>query len=643
MKKTISNIKIYSKEKYKNNNLIIKKTKLTWMEYYELAKTYYNYYGNLNIIAKFKTINGINYDENGFPLGTWIITQRQKRKNDSKLTDEQIELLDKINMRWDNIDRMSEWMEKYNLAKTYYEHHGNLEIPFDFKTKDGINFDNDGFSLGTWIIAQRQVRKGNYNSKITDEQINLLDKIDMRWDKIDTIGIWMKRYDLAKTYYKHHGNLEIPYDFKTVNGYDFDENGFGLGTWLHTQRLTYRDKNSKLTDEQINLLNEIGMRWDNITSNERWMKNYNLIKNYYDYNGNLSIPIDFKTKNGINYDEDGYYLRNWIHNQRQALLENNSIILTKEQIKLLKKIGISHENADILPQWLKKYELAKTYYNHYGNLEIPYDFKTTNGIDRDENGIAIGYWIANQRHALKNKYHYRITDKQINLLNEIGMRWDNIDRMSEWMQKYNLAKAYYEYYKNLEIPTRFKTTNGINYDKNGIALGNWIMTQRLAYQGNSNNKITDKQIELLNEINMRWNNMESIDKWMQKYNLAKAYYEHYHNLDIPYNFKTKNGIDYTENGFALGTWLNNQRQAYKGNSNQKITDKQISLLEKIAINWFSNNKFEKEEITSENLQRKNIEMKNRLYSLLSKYEDSYLPSKEELNNNFNNELSSNKK
>ena len=242
MKKTISNIKIYSKEKYKNNNLIIKKTKLTWMEYYELAKTYYNYYGNLNIIAKFKTINGINYDENGFPLGTWIITQRQKRKNDSKLTDEQIELLDKINMRWDNIDRMSEWMEKYNLAKTYYEHHGNLEIPFDFKTKDGINFDNDGFSLGTWIIAQRQVRKGNYNSKITDEQINLLDKIDMRWDKIDTIGIWMKRYDLAKTYYKHHGNLEIPYDFKTVNGYDFDENGFGLGTWLHTQRLTYRDK-----------------------------------------------------------------------------------------------------------------------------------------------------------------------------------------------------------------------------------------------------------------------------------------------------------------------------------------------------------------------------------------------------------------
>lgn len=57
------------------------------------------------------------------------------------------------------------------------------------------------------------------------------------------------------------------------------------------------------------------------------------------------------------------------------------------------------------------------------------------------------------------------------------------DRLTmTWEDYYELAKAYYEHHRNLEIPFRFKTNDGCNYDENGIVgLGHWIRNQRTQY------------------------------------------------------------------------------------------------------------------------------------------------------------------
>ena len=54
------------------------------------------------------------------------------------------------------------------------------------------------------------------------------------------------------------------------------------------------------------------------------------------------------------------------------------------------------------------------------------------------------------------------------------------DRLTKtWEDMYAYAKTYYEQYGNLEVPQRFKTNNGYEYDENGIInLGKWIYTQR---------------------------------------------------------------------------------------------------------------------------------------------------------------------
>ena len=98
---------------------------------------------------------------------------------------------------------------------------------------------------------------------------------------------WEAYYEIAKAYHKHHGDLEIPYRFRTINGYEYDENGVLLGNWIMHQRSAY--KNKKLNDEQIKLLNEIGMIWD--VRDMGWRRKYNLAKKYYEHHGNFEIPL----------------------------------------------------------------------------------------------------------------------------------------------------------------------------------------------------------------------------------------------------------------------------------------------------------------------------------------------------------------
>ena len=294
---------------------------------------------------------------------------------------------------------------------------------------------------------------------------------------------------------------------------------------------------------------------------------------------------------------------------------------------------LKFEICDRSEVWNEKYNLAKIYYEHYGNLEIPQTFKTTNGVDSDENGITLGKWISTQRQAYQGKSSCKITEEQIKKLEQIGMRFETYDRSGVWNKKYNLAKMYYEHYGNLEIPVTFKTTNGIDYDEKGIALGNWISTQRQAYQGQSGYKITEEQTKKLEQIGMIFEIRSEV--WNKKYNLAKIYYEHYGNLEIPQTFRTTNGIDYDEKGIALGTWISTHRQAYQGKSKSKITEEQIEKLEQIGHKWYptdnKDKKAQSEQITSSNTKQKQIEILNRVKSYLNNYDSSSLPTKNEIN------------
>ena len=302
---------------------------------------------------------------------------------------------------------------------------------------------------------------------------------------------------------------------------------------------------------------------------ETWEDCYALALVYFNHYQNSDIPTNFKTKNGITFDEDGISLGTWCHTQRSKKAK-----LTDERMQKLKQINFRFEDKNDLI-WQQKYELAKKYFEYYKNSDIPADFKTKDGIAYDKNGVYLGKWCEHQNQRKRKNI---LTKERTKKLNDINFNFENKLEIS-WYKMYNLVKKHYEHYGTTEIKKDFKTKDGITFDKTGVSLGSWCDNQRIRQE-----KLSQEKRRKLEEINFRFESKDEL-YWQKMYNLAKKYYEHYGNLEISSKFKTKNGIDYDENGETLGSWKENQRAAFKKNT---LEEEKIQKLKLINFNFESN-------------------------------------------------------
>lgn len=317
--------------------------------------------------------------------------------------------------------------------------------------------------------------------KVIDEYRKIVDILDNIY--LDATFTWDDWYKLAKNYYESNGHLIVPHRFKTKNGITEDEQGYNLGNWILNQRY----KHELLSDIRIEMLNEIGMIWNNINdvNFNRW---YSLAKNYYNQYGHLNVPFDFKTTDGVNEDSTGIELGKIISQKRREKVSSK----VKEALDEIEMIWDLREfNQNIY------YELAKNYYNHYGHLDIKNNFITKDGITEDEEGIKLGRWIQRLRADYNNK---KLSPEEIDRMNELEMIWGRQDKI--WNDYYKLAKYYFDHIGNLNLKSRFKTSNGIDYDPNGIALGGWLQRQKNDY---INNRLSSKRIQKLEQIGIIWN------------------------------------------------------------------------------------------------------------------------------------------
>lgn len=343
----------------------------TWDMYYASAKQYYKENGNLEVPARYIT-------EEGYALGSWLNNQKAIRKGTivGKLTEDQIHKLDSIGMIWDSLDYF--WEQNFKSAKEYYLTYGNLDIPTNYKSKDGKH-------LGNWILRQRQLYKRN---SLTDDQIKKLDSIGMDWmDRVDRI--WENGFLEAKNYSEEYGNLSVPKNYRS-------NTDFPLGIWIQRQRSLY--KNNKISEDRIKRLTGIGMNWNP----DNWESHFDLVKQYYEEHGNINIS----QKEVI----QGVWLGKWIISQKKAMEEGK---LTHKQIEKLKTLPMEEVGRKD-NRWWSMYEEAKKYYEEFGNLNIPVNYLTSNGKKLSD-------WIIRQR---RNYKLGKMPSEHKEKLDEIGFIWD---------------------------------------------------------------------------------------------------------------------------------------------------------------------------------------------------------------------------
>ena len=335
---------------------------INWYKMYGKAVEFFQKYGHLQVPQNYQTEDGCN-------LGIWIHNQK---KNFNPLS-ERGKLLLQIGMICCN--RKYRWDNAYKKAEEYFQEHGDLEIPISFVT-------SDGFRLGLWVYTQRK------KCDPLSERGQLLLKIGMKFG--NKYLKWDEVYEKAKEYFQEHGDLEIPINFVTSDGYN-------LGMWIHNQRVKCNPES-----EHGKLLLKIGMRFDNKCLT--WEQMYVKAEEYYNKYHDLDVPFDFKT-------DDGYSLGLWICNQKKNC--NPESERGKLLLKIGMKFGVSKKDATEL-DWLKGYKCALSYYEEHGDLFVPHRYVTLDGY-------KLGNWISTQRMSYKNG---TLSYERIYLLNLIGMVWN---------------------------------------------------------------------------------------------------------------------------------------------------------------------------------------------------------------------------
>ena len=368
----------------------------------------------------------------------------------------------------------------------------------------------------------------NSKFKIVDE---VRDCIDLFNGLSETLSAsWDMMYDSAKEYFETFGDLEVPVRYMT-------KESFSLGLWIKTQRQVYEGKcPGILTKEQIDKLNQIGMRWDS-AKDLVWEKNYAVAKEYYQEHGGLPITVRDRCYHGIK-------LERWLAKLRSC---RKSGSLTEERIAALDSIGMVWDIPNYL--WEQNYRAAVQYHEIYGNIQVPRDYVT-------QEGIRLGLWIASTRRTLmEGGKDIQLSQEQIQQLKDLGLSLQKKKTLG-WDEAYEKAKAYRKDHGDLKVPASFVT-------QDGYSLGKWIRNQRSA------KTLSQERREKLNALGMVW---ELPDPWEEKFALAERCFREQGRADFP--------SDFVVEGVWLGKWLQVQKRKL---SSGKLTSHQVEKLAAIGI------------------------------------------------------------
>ena len=319
--------------------------------------------------------------EDGFRLGVWIYNQRYKFEK-NQLLPEEIEKLNQIEMIW-NISAYF-WNSNYQDCKAYFEEHGNLDIPADFKGKSGI-------FLVEWIQeCQKEYQKGN----LSPEQI----------EKLFRIGVLSLISEKEENLFFHLKNFYETYQHLCVIPKFVCEDGYPLGKQISKIRAKYHK--GEISKYFAEMLENIGFCWD--YKEQVWMDTYKICKKYREKHGNLQILPEFKTANGAN-------LRVWLKLNRISYYKGE---LSPKRAKLFEEIGgaeyilprkskylqlqteeqIEENPSELIPSefrtWQNYCMKLLNFYENFHHLSISVDVK---GADR----IPLKYWFISQKNQIK--------------------------------------------------------------------------------------------------------------------------------------------------------------------------------------------------------------------------------------------------
>ena len=367
--------------------------------------------------------------------------------------------LDNLRSYWDK--RLGELIAYRNL-------HGDMIVQHKYPT----------YALATWLLRQRMLRKKGLLSK---EKVKRLDELGFPWSGISYENKWNRRIKELLEYKSRYGDCNIPLAWS--------ENPT-LGRWVYSIQAKMKKGESKLKEDQINQLNEIGFNWERVAYKKDWDEMFLRLVEYKYLYGHCKVP---------EFWEDDPDLARWVRSQRDY---KNTTTQGLEREKKLNKIGFYRRSGvrmDTYPRnyhrhtegnlgksdneyWVARYEQLVDFKNIYGHCRVPDSW----GENR-----RLASWVKEQRNELSvvnatNQAHREA-------LNKIGFSW------VPWEDMFEMLMGYKNKYGDCNVPYKWLSDP---------ELATWVYRQR---SDRRNGKISGEHIERLSNLGFAWSTQKVQD------------------------------------------------------------------------------------------------------------------------------------
>ncbi|MFL9684712.1 Helicase associated domain protein [Streptomyces sp. KL110A] len=282
------------------------------------------------------------------------------------------------------------WRRGVAAALAYRSDHGDLAVPFEYRTVDG-------FALGGWIARQRGAHA---RGELSGERVGQLEELGMIWSHVEVA--FAEGLSAARGWAREHGHLLAPADAMWE--------GYAVGVWLKNQRAAARGKGG-MSAGRRRALEDIDPSWCPSWS-VAWQRCFHLSRLHVQSGQVLPEEPGQVVVQG----ED---LGQWAGVQRRGWdrLGAAQQWLLKEALRLG---PVKAGERGVVPRrtraevWAANVAAARQYREREGHLEVPH--RHVEKVGGDE--YALGVFVTNSR-SRQN----RLASERVEELSALGMRW----------------------------------------------------------------------------------------------------------------------------------------------------------------------------------------------------------------------------
>lgn len=331
---------------------MIDRVSASWYEHYGRLKEHYMRFGN----AEYETLSG------------WISNQRKMYAN-KQLSEERVELLNKIGFSWNIFD--DRWIANYQLLKQFFDEFGHTDL--SKQTAEVYK------KLAGWCNTQRSLKK---NGILPIDRIERLELINFEWEPLKFM--WNKQYYKLKKCYEKTGSIQ-----------EILSKDPALKKWTIEQR--GRLNAGKISQEQEDKL--IAIQFSTDLKSDIWEQKVEMLIKFKEDNGHVNVP---HSKGKISE------LSTWCVEQRTRYKQRK---LSAKRIEILESIGFVFNRMDA--KWIIGYNALINFVNEFGHSNVPCSYK--------KDGASLGNWVSMQRKQRKNA---KLSSERIVKLDQIGFFWE---------------------------------------------------------------------------------------------------------------------------------------------------------------------------------------------------------------------------